>query len=170
MAAAESYTQITFLHKFDYFREGYVIWPNANGFFGQNGLIQLTKHVSHTEAPAFITKFLKLLRFPCIFRVDAHGFITDTNRSLLGFQFASRNTSMQLMHDKSTAYIGSTAEHSEILRFFEEMSGETFLQKWFDAHDRISELVGSGFQAKRTTNLVMYLEPEAMPAQKIFDL
>ena len=77
---------------------------------------------------------------------------------------------MQLMHDKSTAYIGSTAEHSEILRFFEEMSGETFLQKWFDAHDRISELVGSGFQAKRTTNLVMYLEPEAMPAQKIFDL
>ena len=151
-------------------REGYVIWPKANGFFGKNGLIQITKHATHEESPIFITKFLKLLRFPCVLRVDAHGFITDTNRSITGFQFASRNTSIELLHGKSTAYIGSTAEHSAILKYFENLSGESFLQKWFESHDKISELVGSGFQAKRTTTIVLYLEPEAMTASEIFTL
>ena len=102
--------------------------------------------------------------------IDAHGFITDVNRSLTGFQFASRNTSLALMNEKSSAYVGSTADHKELRKFFENMTPEKFLQSWFTSHDRVSELVGSGFQPKRTCSLVIYLEPEVMTAEEIFNV
>lgn len=150
------------------FSEGSIIWKDAHGFFGQNGLIQITKNVTHEKAPQFIAEFLELLRFPCLLRVDAHGFISDDSRELIGFQFASRNTSITLMNDKSYFHISSTEANKEAYDYFNQMSGETFLSKWFDAHDQVSELTGSGFGAKRTTTLVLYLEPENMTAEEIF--
>lgn len=111
-----------------------------------------------------------MLHFPCVIHIDAHGFVTDSTRSLTGFQFASKNTSMKLMREKSNAYVGSTAEHTELRSHFEKMTGQTFLQSWFQSHDEISELVGSGFQPKRTCSLVLYLEPENISAQELFDI
>ena len=134
------------------------------------GVIQITKNVTHHHAPAFIAEFLQLLRFPCVLRVDAHGFISDESRSLIGFQFASRNTSMQLLDDKPYVHIRSTEDNKEVVDYFTEISGDKFLTKWFEAHDRVSELVGSGFNPKRTTTVVLYLEPETMHAKEIFGL
>ena len=77
---------------------------------------------------------------------------------------------MSLMNGKSFVHIKSTEDNKEVYDFFQKMSGETFLSSWFGAHDQISELVGSGFSAKKTTTLVLYLEPETMHAKEIFGL
>ena len=77
---------------------------------------------------------------------------------------------MVLLKEKSHIHIASTEDNKDAHDYFSQMSGETFLAKWFDAHDQVSELIGSGFSAKRTTTLVLYLEPETMTAAEIFDI
>ena len=145
-----------------------VVWPNASGFFG-NGMIEVTKNISHEESPAFISKILEMVRFPCIVRIDAHGFIMQKDNTI-GFQFASPSSSMLLSNGKFHALMDGEKTVRPLLNFFSEMDGQEFLSRWYDAHDRVAELTSSGFRPVNTKSLVLYLEPVHEKADTIFGM
>ena len=144
-----------------------VIWPNAARLFN-NGIIEMTKNISHEESPAFVHSVLETIRFPCVVSVDAHGFIGEKSGKKLAFQFASLNSSLTLHNDKSRATFDGEATIDALLNHFKGMTGSEFLSKWFEAHDRVAELAASGFTACNTKTVVIYLEPIHMTASDIF--
>ena len=128
----------------------------------------MTKNLTHDDSPAFVCKVLEEIRFPCIVRVDAHGFIGEKSDKIQGFQFASQSSSIKLHNEKYHALMDGPETVRPLLKYFEEMTGVEFLSKWFDAHDRICELAASGWKACNTKTLVLYLEPVHMAATEIF--
>lgn len=152
-----------------FIREGVVIWPNAATLF-DNGVIEMTKNISHDESPAFVHSVLEAIRFPCVVRVDAHGFIGEKSGKVIGFQFASLASSLTLHNGKSHAPLDGGENTDALLNHFKGMNGEEFLSKWFEAHDRVAELAASGFTANNTKTVVIYLEPIHMTASDIFSV
>ena len=137
---------------------------------GSNGRIELTKNIDHTEAPSFICEVLKIISFPCWLSIYAFGFITDTERKIVGFQFASKSSGLTLKNKKSKVLIDDNTLRKEIYDKFEKMSSDDFLTSWFENHDRISKLVQSGFIPKSTCTLILYLEPISTSVKEIFGL
>ena len=125
-------------------REGLVLWPNVRGINGKNGRIELTKNVSHKNAAQFLAELIKLLQFPTWFSVDCFGFITDVERELVGFQWASKNSGLTLLNEKTKILISSNKVRKQLYEKFESMTSEEFLTNWFNSHDRVSELYRSG--------------------------
>ena len=151
-------------------REGLVLWPNVRGVNGSNGRIELTKNIDHKKTPHFICEIIQLLSFPCWISIDAFGFITDTEHKVLGFQFASKNSGIQLKNQRSKLLLDSKESRKALYQTFSEMSSDEFLLSWFESHDRISQLVRSGFIPKRTCTLILYLEPVSTSVKEIFRL
>ena len=138
-----------------------------SGFYG-NGLIELTKNVNHEETPAFVKKLVELVRFPCILRVDAHGFVREKADEITGFQFASQNSAIQLSNEKNHVLMTNEETVRPVIDYFDQMTGQEFLGKWYESHDRIAELASSGFLPSSTKSVVVYLEPVNMTATEIF--
>ena len=126
------------------FREGLVLWPNVRGVNGRNGRIELTKNVSHKEAPQFLCEVIELLQFPTWFSIDCFGFITDIERELVGFQWASKNSGLVLLNEKSKVLMKDNGVRKKLFDKFSNMTSEEFLTSWFNSHDRVSELYRSG--------------------------
>ena len=126
------------------FSEGLVLWPNVRGINGKNGRIELTKNVSHKQAASFLTELLEIIQFPTWFSVDCFGFISDLERELVGFQWASKNSGLVLLNEKSKILIGTNKVRKELFEKFKNMTPEQFLTSWFNSHDRVSELYRSG--------------------------
>ena len=55
-----------------------------------------------------------------------------------------------------------------VIDYFDQMTGQEFLGKWYESHDRIAELASSGFLPSSTKSVVVYLEPVNMTATEIF--
>ena len=123
-----------------------VLWPNVRGINGKNGRIELTKNVTHKNAPQFLTELIEVLQFPTWFSVDCFGFISDLERELVGFQWASKNSGLVLLNEKSKILINNNTVRKKLYEKFSNMTAEEFLTSWFNCHDRVSELYRSGFQ------------------------
>ena len=147
-----------------------MLWPNVRGVNGSNGRIELTKNIDHKEAPKFILEILALVAFPCWISIDAFGFITDSERKIIGFQFASKSSGIVLKNERSKILLDNNSTRKELVEKFSKMSSDDFLLSWFASHDRISQLVRSGFIPKGTCTLILYLEPISTSVKEIFRL
>ena len=114
------------------------------GINGKNGRIELTKNISHKFATKFVTELIELVQFPTWISIDCFGFITDIERELVGFQWASKNSGMILLNEKSKILINNNKTRKQLHDKFSNMTSEEFLTSWFNSHDRISELYRSG--------------------------
>lgn len=147
-----------------------MLWPNVRGINGNFGRIELTKNVSQKEAPAFLKLLTEIIQFPCWFSIDCFGFISDIERELVGFQWASKNSGLNLLNDKSKILIGDNKIRKKLHQKFDSMTPEEFLTTWFNSHDKVSELYRSGFVPKSICTLVVYLEPLSTSVRELFNL
>ena len=152
------------------FREGIVLWPNVRSISGSKGRIELTKNIRHDQCPTFIAELIDILDFPCWLSIDAFGFVQDPEKDLTGFQWVSKASGLVLMNDQTRILIDDYEIRLELYNQFLNMNGETFLQKWFESHNRISRLQSSGFGPKSVTTLVAYIEPLNISVKKLFNL
>ena len=137
-----------------------------NGGFHGHGRIIITKVVnSETSFKSEILKITENIRFPCNIAVDGHGFLQQ-NEDVI-FVFASPNTSLKFGTDKQSFMLSDNENSIKFDENLEKMTNAKFTEDWFLQHDIVSDYRGSGFQVRRITNLVVFLDPLYTDANKL---
>ena len=134
------------------------------------GRIELTKNLTQKNATIFLAELIEIIQFPTWISVDCFGFITDLERELVGFQWASKNSGLTLLNEKAKILIDSNHVRKKLIENLSKLSPEEFLLSWFNSHDRVSELYRSGFVPKSICTMVVYLEPLSTSVTDLFKL
>lgn len=83
------------------------------------------------------------------------------------FTFGSQNSAIDLSNGKNFMFLDSTQKRKELFEYFQGMTNEKFTQQWFESHNRVSDLMSSGFTVERIVTIVVFYEPTTQSVDKI---
>ena len=147
-------------------REGVTIWPGSVGNYYGFGCLTFCKTVDDNIG-TFLANLIRSIKVPGMFGIDFHGLIR--NKDGLQFVWASQGSMIQLFDSKRSKFlIESKDTRQKLTDFFEKSSPDNLLETWFQAHDRRSDYIYSGFSPEKLLACMAYFEPISVNVKNLF--
>ena len=148
--------------------EGITIWRDSAAY-STKGQIKFQKIIENESMlPEFLGDLIDLLSFPGYFSVDFIGLMRHEKNLI--WQLASQNSGLQLDHDRNFLLLEHPESQKALSKKMRQTPYKQFLEDWFIAHDRISDLTVSGVIPERLLCCIVYYEPTTVSVSELFKL